>query len=143
MKQIFLLAFVLCTLSAHAQFFFDFPPRRRVEQRREPYTAPVYKKGEEGMKAFIRKNFKQPKEREQVDGKVVVAALVNEKGNVAETQLVRSVSKNLDAEAIRVCRKMTFKPAKRGKKKVQGRVDIVFPIRNGRLSYLNLPAVEL
>ena len=143
MKQIFLLAFVLCTLSAHAQFFFDFPPRQHVEQRREPYTAPVFKKGEEGVKAFIQKNFKQPKEREQVDGKIVVAALVNEKGNVAETQVVRSVSRMLDAEATRVCKKMSFKPAMRGKKKVQGRVDIVFPIRNGRLSYINLPTVEL
>lgn len=143
MKQIILLIFALCSLSAQAQFFFDFPPRQQAEQQREKVVAPAYKKGMEGVKSFILKNFKQPKVRERVDGKIVVAVIVNTKGNVENAQVVRSVSSALDAEAVRVCKKMTFKPAHRGKEKVKGRVDITFPIRNGRLSYVDLPTTEV
>ena len=143
MKQIILIFFALSSLSAQAQFFFDFSPRQQVEQRREKVTAPAYKKGMEGVKSFILKNFKQPKEREHVDGRIVVAVIVNVKGNVEDAQIVRSVSPTLDAEAIRVCKKMTFKPAKRGKEKVKGRVDIPFPIRNGRVSFIDLPTTEV
>ena len=143
MKQFWLLLFTLCTLSARAQFFFDYTPRQQMNQRREKYTAPTYKKGEEGIKAFILKHFNQPKVREQVDGRIVIATIVNVKGNVEEAQVVRSVTPALDAEAIRVCRMMSFRPATRGKQKVKGRIDVTFPIRNGRLSYLNLPTVDL
>lgn len=143
MKQIILLFFILCSLSAQAQFFFDFSPRQQSEQRREKLVAPAYKKGMEGVKSFILKNFKQPKERERVDGTIVVAVIVNKKGNVEDAQVVRSVSSALDAEAVRVCKQMTFKPAQRGKEKVKGRIDITFPIRNGRLSYVDLPTTEV
>ncbi|MBR1667858.1 MAG: TonB family protein [Bacteroidaceae bacterium] len=143
MKQIAILVFMFCFASARAQFFFDFSPRQQMEQRREKYTAPSYKKGEAGIKAYIQKNFKQVKQRENVDGRIIIAVMVNAKGNVEDAQVVRSVTSALDAEAIRVCRKMTFKPATLGKKKTKGRIDIVFPIRNGRLSYLNLPTTEV
>ncbi len=142
MKQIILLIFVLYSMSAQAQFFFDFP-RQQTEQRREKVVLPEYKKGKEGIQSFILKNFKQPKIRERVDGKIVVAVIVNTKGNVDEAQVVRSVSSALDAEAVRVCKRMTFKPAKRGKEKVKGRIDITFPIRNGRVSFIDLPTTEV
>lgn len=142
MKQIILLIFVISSMSAQAQFFFDFP-RQQTEQRREKVVAPAYKKGMEGIKSFILKNYKQPKERERVDGKIVVAVIVNKKGNVEDAQVVRSVSSALDAEAVRVCKRMTFKPAQRGKEKVKGRIDITFPIRNGRVSFIDLPTTEV
>ena len=143
MRQIIALLFLLCVASAKAQFFFGFPPQQRQEQPREKYTAPSYKKGEAGIKSFLQKNFKNPAEREQVDGQIVVAVIVNPKGNPTDVQVVRSVHPALDAEAVRVCKKMKFSPATLGKIKVKGRVDITFPIRNGRLSFLNLPTVEV
>ncbi len=143
MRQITLLFFILFSSILKAQFFFDYSPRQQVEQRTEKVTPPLFKGGEEGVKSFLLKNFNQPKTREKVDGRIVVAVIVNSKGNVENTQVVRSLTKSLDTEAIRVCRKMKFKPATSGKKKVRGRVDITFPIRNGRLSFLNLPTVDV
>ena len=141
MRHFILLLFLLLTASAKAQFFFDFSPRQQTEQRRE--TPPQYKGGEEAVKAYLLKNFKQPKHREKVDGRIVVAVIVNAKGNVENAQVVRSLTKSLDAEAVKVCKKMKFKPATSGKEKVRGRVDITFPIRNGRLSFFDLPTTEV
>ena len=143
MRHITLLLLLLLTASVKAQFFFDFSPRQQVEQRRESVTPPAYKGGEEAVKAYLQKNFKQPKIKEKVDGRIVVAVIVNPKGNVENAQIVRSLTKNLDAEAVRLCKKMKFKPATSGKKKVRGRVDITFPIRNGRLSFFDLPTVDV
>lgn len=143
MRHFTLLFFLLLTASAKAQFYFDFPPRQQMEQRRETSTPPTYKGGEEAVKAYLQKNFKQPQVREKVDGRIVVAVIVNTKGNVENAQVVRSLTKSLDAEAVKVCKKMKFKPATTGKKKVRGRVDITFPIRNGKLSFLNLPTTEV
>lgn len=143
MRHFILLLFLLLAASAKAQFFFDFSPRQQMEQRREKSTPPQYKGGEEAVKSFLQKNFKQPAQREKVDGRIVVAVIVNAKGNVEDAQVVRSLTKNLDAEAVKVCKKMKFKPATTGKKKVRGRVDITFPIRNGKLSFLNLPTTEV
>lgn len=143
MRQIITVLFLLCAMTSKAQFFFGFPPQQRMERSTEKYTAPSYKKGEAGMKAYIQKNFKNATEREKVDGKIVVAVIVNPKGNPAEVQVVRSLRAPLDAEAVRVCKKMKFTPATLGKKKVKGRIDITFPIRNGRLSYIDLPTVDV
>ena len=141
MRHFILLLFLLLTASAKAQFFFDFSPRQQTEQRRE--TPPQYKGGEEAVKAYLLKTFKQPKQREKVDGRIVVAVIVNAKGSVENAQVVRSLTKSLDAEAVKVCKKMKFKPATSGKEKVRGRVDITFPIRNGRLSFFDLPTTEV
>lgn len=142
-KKIILFLLLVCAAgTTEAQSFWGFP-QQRMERRREPYTAPAFKGGEKGIKAFVLKNFKQPSERERVDGQIVVAVIVNEKGKPAETHVVRSVNETLNAEAVRVCRKMKFKPATLGKKKVKGRVDITFPVRHGRLSYSTLPTIEV
>lgn len=143
MRHFTLLLLLLWTASAQAQFYFDFTPRQQTQQRQERVTPPQFKGGEDAVKAYLQKNFKNPSVREKVDGRIVVAVIVNAKGNVEETQVVRSMTKTLDAEAVRVCKKMKFKPATSGKKKVRGRVDITFPIRNGKLSFLNLPTTEV
>lgn len=128
--------------SAKAQFFYGFPPMRQ-EHKQEKYTAPAYRKGEAGIQEFIEKNFRSSADRERVDGKVVIAVIVDAKGKPAELHVVRSLTKTLDEEAVRVCRKMRFRPAMLGKKKVQGRIDITFPIRHGRISFVDLPTIEV
>lgn len=143
MRYFILLFYIFFTTSTKAQFFFDFPSRQQVEQNRGKFHPPYYKGGDEGVKAYLQKNFKQPKNREKVDGRIVIAVIVNAKGNVEDTQVIRSLTRDLDAEAIRVCKKMKFKPATSENRKVRGRVDITFPIRNGRLSFVNLPTIDV
>ena len=143
MRQFFLFLMLLPIVSINAQFVFDFPPRHYVEQHREQYTPPTFKSGEEGLKVFLQKNFKRSVPHEAVDGRIIVAVIVTKKGGVENAQVVRSLTRNLDTEAVRVCKRMKFRPATLGKKKVRGRIDITFPIRNGRLSFFDLPTTDV
>ena len=142
-RLIFLLLFVECSIAANAQFFFGFPQQQMEQRQTEKYTAPSYKGGEAAIQAFITKNFQQPSERERVEGKIVVAVIVGPKGKPIDAQVVRSVNNTLNTEAVRVCKKMKFKPATVGKKKVKGRIDITFPIKHGRVSFVDLPTIEV
>lgn len=142
-RNLILIGLSVWAMTARAQFFWGFPQQERVQPKQEKYVAPSYKGGAAAIEAFVTKNFRQPAERETMDGKIVVAVIVDAKGKVAETHVVRSVSTSLNAEAQRVCRKMKFKSATLGKKKVKGRIDITFPIRRGRLSFLDLPTVDV
>lgn len=150
MKRILLLiltSFVI--LQSHAQFFdFGFPDpfsqrQQRQQVQRDPITPPEYKGGNSKLNKFLEKNFQNPIERKSIDGKITVACIVGTKGKVIETQVVRGLERDLNDEALRVAKKLKFKPAKQGKKKIKSRVDVVFPIRHGRLSFLDLPTIEV
>ncbi len=151
MKQFLLLLCLLLAapLAARAQFFdFGFGDDpffpRREQRRQEKATAPEYKGGQEAVERFLKKHYRNPAAgRAGVDGRIVVACIVDEKGRVAETHVVRGVGREFDEEARRVCRKMRFRPATRGKKKVRGRFDVSFPIRHSRLSFATLPTVRV
>ena len=69
--------------------------------------------------------------------------LGNEKGKVTETAIVRGLDKTLNEEALRVVRKLKFKPARQGKKKVKYEYDVTFPIRHGKVSFLTAPTVDM
>ena len=77
--------------------------------------------GDAAMMQFISENMKYPpqaaKNREQ--GRVLVQFVIDEDGQVCETKVVRSVSKELDAEALRVVKLLpNFIPAKKDGKNV-------------------------
>lgn len=130
-----------------AQFFdFGFGNNPFFEQRqqRQPLESPQFKGGDEALHKFMLKNFQNPTvDNRQLEGRIVVACIINEKGRVTETHIVQSLHEAFDKEAQRVCQKMKFKPARRGKDKVKCRFDITFPIRHARLSFVTLPTVEV
>ncbi len=147
-KSILFFILFAIQISAKAQFFdFGFEGRpfsRRTEQRdREPFTAPQFKGGNEALNRFIKKNFKNPSTRSDIYGKIIVACIVNEKGKVIDTQIVWHANTELDNEALRVAKKLKFKPGKQGKKKVKSRYDVTFPIKHGRLSFSTLETIEV
>jgi len=144
MKQLFILFICLLPLSASAQFFnFEFGDDRYSQREQETVTKPEYKGGTDAINKYLKKNFRNPPMEKKLDGKVVVACILNEKGKVMETHIVQGMGEELNEEAQRVCKKMKFKPAKRGKIKVKSRFDIVFPIRRSRLSFSTLQTVDL
>ena len=147
MKQVLILLFCLLPLSASAQFFnFGFGDdmfTQRQQREQEQITKPEYKGGTDAINKFLKKNFRNPPMDKKLDGKLVVACILSEKGKVLETHIVQGMGDELNSEAQRVCKKMKFKPAKRGKKKVKSRFDIVFPIRRSRLSFSTLQTVDL
>lgn len=140
MKYILLLLFITSSLCADAQYF-----NYRSEVRpREEQIAPKFKDGNAGLERFMKKRFKNPQPIDRsINGDVVVDVIINAKGKVEECRVVRSVAPDYDKEAVRVTKKMKFKPAKQGKKKVKSRYRLTYPIRRGRLSFMNLKTVDV
>lgn len=93
-----------------------------------------FKGGPKGMKKYLAKSINYPSEaiENNVQGKVFVQFVVEENGRVTNVEVLKSVSPSIDAEAIRVVRKMPkWKPAKyKGLKcRARCRIPISFIIR--------------
>lgn len=145
-RLLFLLVAMLTVGQIKAQFFdfgFSDPYQRRQQVQQVPVTPPSYKGGNQKLNKFIEKKFRNPKDRKSVDGKVVVACIISTKGKVIESQIVQGLTPELNDEAIRVAKLLKFKPAKQGKKAVKSRFDVTFPIKHGRLSFLQLETIEV
>lgn len=141
MKHILLfILMVMSVASAEAQFF----NYRREVRPREEQIAPKFKDDKAGLERFMKKHFKNPSVIDRrVSGDVVVDVIINAKGKVEDCKVVRSVAADYDKEAVRVTKKMKFKPAMQGKKKVKSRYRLTYPIRRGRLSFITLKTVDV
>lgn len=141
MKHILLfILMVMSMASAEAQFF----NYRREVRPREEQIAPKFKDDKVGLERFMKKHFKNPSAIDRrVSGDVVVDVIINAKGKVEDCRVVRSVAADYDKEAVRVTKKMKFKPAMQGKKKVKSRYRLTYPIRRGRLSFITLKTVDV
>lgn len=141
MKHILLfILMVMSVASAEAQFF----NYRREVRPREEQIAPKFKDDKAGLERFMKKHFKNPSAIDRrVSGDVVVDVIINAKGKVEDCKVVRSVATDYDKEAVRVTKKMKFKPAMQGKKKVKSRYRLTYPIRRGRLSFITLKTVDI
>jgi TonB family protein len=140
---------LLIPLTSKAQFFnfgWGDDPFFSQRQRQEEIEKSVFKhkKGNDGINPFIEDNYKNPKgSYHDTNGKIIVRCIINEKGKVAETKVMQGVGRAFDEEAVRVVKKMKFKPAKQGKKKLKSRKDIAFPIVRGKLSFSTLKTTEV
>lgn len=147
-KYILIAMLLVAATGAKAQIFnFGFGDdffQPRVQQRqREQVTKPEYDGDKQDMEDFMKENFKNPVNQREVEGKIVIACILDEKGQVIETHVVRGLNADFNKEAQRVAAKMRFKPAKRGKEKVRSRYDVTFPIRHGRLSFIELKTIDV
>jgi len=96
---------------------------------------PEFPGGITGLKVYIAKNVKYPKQaiEEDIQGKVFVRFIINEKGLVENESVIRSVHPLLDKEALHVVRSFPeWNPGLQNGKavKVWYTVPIVFKIRN-------------
>lgn len=83
--------------------------------------SPQYPGGKVAMMQFIKESMKYPEEarKKGFQGRVYVQFVIDAKGNVGETKIVRGVDPLLDAEAIRIITSMPqWKPGKMGGKEV-------------------------
>lgn len=71
-------------------------------------TQPEYPGGITAFMKFIRDNLRYPKvaANDEIEGCVVVKWVVDKDGSITNPQIVRSVSKELDEEVIRVVKSM-------------------------------------
>jgi len=87
---------------------FDEPAPELVEDDNEIFTVveqqPEFAGGYEAMMNFIRKNMVYPASarRMGIDGTVHVSFLVSKTGTISEAKILRGISPDCDAEAIRV-----------------------------------------
>jgi TonB family protein len=91
----------------------------------KPFTVvqemPMFPGGEIALLKYIRDNTKYPEgaKKQNIQGKVIVRFCVTPTGGVSLTSVLKGVSPDLDAEAMRVVKSLpVFKPGKQGGKEV-------------------------
>lgn len=93
---------------------------------------PQFPGGNEAMQKYIAENLKYPKTAIKGEqGRVIVSFVINKRGKVGDVKLIRSVSPELDAEAVRVIQDMPdWIPGKQRGKAVNVRytIPIVFKL---------------
>jgi TonB family protein len=67
---------------------------------------PSFPGGSEALKEYLKKNTMYPNPDACITGRVVVVFVVDEKGNVGDVKVARSVEPSFDAEAVRVVKSM-------------------------------------
>lgn len=117
----------------------DTPPPSVAEQTEKPINFRIVEQYPEfpgGMSEYMKwltKNLKYPDiaRSQRIQGKVVVQFIVNKDGTIADAKVVKSVSPQLDREAMRVIRMMpNWKPGLQNNKpcKTMVAVPIVFKL---------------
>lgn len=71
--------------------------------------APEYPGGTEGLIKFLADNIQYPKnaEKKNAHGTVILQFIVEKTGAISDVQVLKSVNKELDAEAVRVVKQIT------------------------------------
>lgn len=98
-------------------------------QKKDKIVMPKFPTGQRGLQKYILDEANYPAEarRSGIVGEVVVAFTVEANGVITGVRVVRSVSEELDAEAVRVIKNMPdWKPGKKNGKKV--RTELTIPI---------------
>lgn len=83
---------------------------------------------------WLQKNIKYPSicQEQGVQGRVIVAFVVNRDGSIVDVKVVRSPDENLSNEAVRVVKMMPkWKPARQGNKTVRSRFNLPVMFRLG------------
>jgi len=80
-----------------------------------------------GIEAIL-KNVIYPQSAKEanIQGKVLIKAIIDEKGNVAETEVINSIQKDCDQAAVDAIKKTKFTPATKDGKPVKA--EVVIPV---------------
>lgn len=83
-------------------------PQKEEVVYKVAYKNPEFKGGQEGLVNYISENLKYPEnaKKNKTTGKVYITFVVKKSGAVSGAKVIRSVSEELDAEALRVVREM-------------------------------------
>ena len=101
----------------------------KAPQETEVDKMPEYVGGMEAMTKYLTSNIRYPEEavKSKTTGKVMVSFVVSKDGKVTKTAIKRGVSKELDAEALRVVSSMpNWIPGEKDGKKVDA--EMILPV---------------
>lgn len=107
MKKLFLCLFFLFPCYLFSQSLPEKDPKdENVFIRVE--VMPEYPGGEKEMFGFISKSMQYPDYALEhgIEGKVILSFIVSDEGKIKEVKVLRGVDATLDAEAVRVVKKM-------------------------------------
>ena len=88
---------------------------------------PEFPGGQQALMEYLQKNMKYPKEAQEkgTQGRVMVQFVIDKDGSIVEPEVVRSVSPELDAEALRVVKMMPkWQPGKQEGKVVRVKYNL-------------------
>jgi len=94
-------------------------------------TSPEFKGGEKVFKEFLKSKLSYPTDAKEkgIEGTVYIEFIVNKDGTIESVSVVRSVSKSLDEEAIRVI-KLTSGKWKAGKQNGKSvKASMIVPVK--------------
>ena len=114
---------------------------RSVEQM------PMFPGGEYALMKYLQANIKYPPEaaKNNIEGRVIVQFVIDETGQVGEVKIVRPVSEELDAEAVRVVKALPkFEPGRQDGEAVSVwyTLPINFKLQGNPVETQNTPAVH-
>ena len=96
-------------------------PNEPVPESKKVYESveqmPEFPGGVEGLMRYLQQNVQYPPTaiKNNVQGRVIVQFIIDETGQVGDVKVVRSVSEEVDAEAVRVIKSMPkFEPGRQG-----------------------------
>ena len=128
----------------------------QATQETEPQSKKVYNSVEQmpefpggvaGLMRYLSENIKYPPEaaKNDIEGRVIVQFIIDETGQVGEVKVVRSVSDELDAEAVRVVKTLPkFEPGRQDGEAVSVwyTLPINFKLQGNPVETQNTPAVH-
>ena len=94
-------------------------PQNTVNKSKKVFNSveqmPRFPGGEAGLMRYLHENIKYPPEaaKNNIEGRVVVQFIIDKTGEVGEVKVVRPISEELDAEAVRVVKTLpNFEPGR-------------------------------
>ena len=134
----------------------DVKTNEQTPEETEPQSKKVYNSVEQmpefpggvaGLMRYLSENIKYPPEaaKNDIEGRVIVQFIIDETGQVGEVKVVRSVSDELDAEAVRVIKSMPkFEPGRQDGEAVSVwyTLPINFKLQGNPVETQNTPAVH-
>ena len=100
---------------------------------RDVGRAPSFPGGDDALKNYLDSHIQYPANavKKKIQGEVIVELVVKKTGEIGTVQVIRSIDKDLDEEAVRVCESLpNFTPARLGGKDVSARhmVPVTFTL---------------
>jgi protein TonB len=115
LKSIFLLVIPLAVLTGIVI--------KGQEKELDKYPAPIG-----GIEAIMKKVvYPEKAKEEKLQGKVLVKAVIDEKGNVENASIEKGVSQLLDDAAVKAIKEVKFTPGEKNGKKVKA--EVIIPVK--------------
>ncbi len=115
---------------------FSKAAQKNIEENMETFDVvermPVFPGGQTALMEYIGKNLRYPAkaQQEKIQGRVIASFIVEKDGSISEPTIMRSVSPELDAEAIRLLSTMPkWTPGTQGGKEVRVRYTVPIHFR--------------